>query len=307
MKKREINFKVPKKITLSDICKEPTFTKKHLVKPEIIEALSEATIELSGAKPETPIGTLSVDIVAEDTSGKEVPIEVQYGKTDADHLGKLIRYTYNLGAEMAIWIAEEIRQEDVIAVNGLNEETSKSFFLVQIQAFKGTEGTNINFIPVVTPSEDVKRVGAKQKEKSVGELQHSNFIEALRNAGEQKDNSIGGIVEGTYMWFSHRINKHEAFVELLGDSINELEKIETVHKFFEELEKNKDTIEKEIGEPLHWDIIEDRKVCRVSLKASPVGYVDEELYDNIINASKEKMKKLQNALSPFINKLKSGK
>jgi hypothetical protein len=49
-----------------------------------------ANLELSNASPEHPAGDFSVDLVAEDDSGNKVIIENQLGKSDHDHLGKVL-------------------------------------------------------------------------------------------------------------------------------------------------------------------------------------------------------------------------
>lgn len=60
-------------------------------------------ITLSGPEREQSAGSFSVDLVAEDESGNPVIIENQFGKSDHDHLGKLITYLTAIDAKAAIW------------------------------------------------------------------------------------------------------------------------------------------------------------------------------------------------------------
>src|SRR5690606_7647169 len=58
-----------------------------------VDVLGEAIgLELGSAEREQAAGTFSADIVAEDSAGNTVIIENQYGKSNHDHLGKVITY-----------------------------------------------------------------------------------------------------------------------------------------------------------------------------------------------------------------------
>src|SRR5258708_36431009 len=64
-----------------------------------IERLSEAIrLDLQVERTEVRVGPYSADILAKDASGAYVVIENQFGKTDHDHLGKLLTYGATLGA-----------------------------------------------------------------------------------------------------------------------------------------------------------------------------------------------------------------
>ena len=76
------------------------------------------------------------DLVAEDAAGNPVVIENQLGKTDHDHLGKLLTYMVTVGAKTAIWVAAEPRSEHVSTVAWLNESSAASFYLLKIEAIR---------------------------------------------------------------------------------------------------------------------------------------------------------------------------
>jgi len=76
-----------------------------------LDVLNEVLdITLSDAEREQAAGTFSVDLVATDSSGNPVVIENQLGKSDHDHLGKLITYLTAIDAKAAIWIVTEPRR-----------------------------------------------------------------------------------------------------------------------------------------------------------------------------------------------------
>ena len=65
-----------------------------------IEVLGEAIdIALANPEREKDVGSFSVDLVAEDPNGDAVAIENQLGKTDHDHLGKLLTYLVHRGEQ----------------------------------------------------------------------------------------------------------------------------------------------------------------------------------------------------------------
>jgi hypothetical protein len=102
-----------------------------------IDELNAATnLELSNASLEHPAGDFSVDLVAEDDSGNKVIIENQLGKSDHDHLGKVLTYLTAYEAQTAIWIVEKPRVEHVNAIAWLNQSSSAQFYLVKVEAFK---------------------------------------------------------------------------------------------------------------------------------------------------------------------------
>ena len=87
-----------------------------------LDILSEYLgLELTALETEKSVGPFSADILAEDRDGFHVVIENQIGKTDHDHLGKVITYLSNLDAKTAIWIASDPRPEHVRAIEYLNE------------------------------------------------------------------------------------------------------------------------------------------------------------------------------------------
>lgn len=115
-----------------------------------IDELNLATgLSLSNANTEQPAGDFSVDLVAEDDSGNKIIIENQFGKSDHDHLGKVLTYLSALEAQAAVWIVEKARPEHVNAIAWLNQSSSSEFYLVKVEAFK--IGTS-EIAPLLIPS-----------------------------------------------------------------------------------------------------------------------------------------------------------
>lgn len=111
-----------------------------LAKDENLKLLGDAIgIELKVKNTEVSVGPYSADIVAEDVNcGDDVVIENQLGKTNHDHLGKLITYAANLDAKTLVWIAPDFTDEHRRAVDWLNKNAPEdvSFYGVSLELWR---------------------------------------------------------------------------------------------------------------------------------------------------------------------------
>ena len=115
-----------------------------LARSENLARLGEAlglTLEPQGT--EQAVGSFSADILCRRLDGGSdeeswVVIENQYGRTNHDHLGKLLTYAAGLSARTVVWIAEEFRDEHRAALDLLNESSTQeyAYFGVEIELLK---------------------------------------------------------------------------------------------------------------------------------------------------------------------------
>lgn len=115
-----------------------------LAQSENLARLGEAlglTLEPHGT--EQAVGGFSADILCRRLDGGSddeswVVIENQFGRTDHDHLGKLLTYTAGLNARTVVWIAEEFRDEHRAALDLLNASTTGeyAYFGVEIELLR---------------------------------------------------------------------------------------------------------------------------------------------------------------------------
>ena len=115
-----------------------------LAQSENLARLGEAlglTLEPHGT--EQAVGGFSADILCRRLDGGSddqswVVIENQFGRTDHDHLGKLLTYTAGLNARTVVWIAEEFRDEHRAALDLLNASTTRdyAYFGVEIELLR---------------------------------------------------------------------------------------------------------------------------------------------------------------------------
>ena len=93
-------------------------------------------MDLELEQTEFPVGPFSADVVLRDTgTDQRVIVENMLGRTDHDHLGKLITYAAGLEANWAVLIAERIRPEHRSALRWLNSisDEGSGFFGIEVR------------------------------------------------------------------------------------------------------------------------------------------------------------------------------
>ncbi|MBM3140495.1 MAG: hypothetical protein FJZ92_09925 [Chloroflexi bacterium] len=126
---------------------------------ENLDRLGEAVgLSLELREREHRVGRYYLDLLA-DSRGRTVIIESQFGKTDHDHLGKLLTYCAGTAADVVVWIAESLTEEHRAALEWLNESTRAEvlFYGVELELLKiGDPAPAPHFKVVVAPNEIVK-------------------------------------------------------------------------------------------------------------------------------------------------------
>ena len=157
-----------------------------------------------------PNSRFCADILAETENGECVVIENQLEATDHKHLGQLITYLTNMDmCTTAIWIVKEPRQEHINAVNWLNRETDKAFYLVKLEAYRIGDSAPAPFFSVIcSPSEEDKQFGEEKRVIKDG-------LKARKELRDQADcvivpaqeEGFNRVFIGEHQWHSIRIGK----------------------------------------------------------------------------------------------------
>jgi len=151
---------------------------------------------LKTVQTEVPVGSYSADIVAEDSSGRKIVIENQYGRTDHDHLGKLLTYAAGVGASTIVWISETIDEPHQKAIEFLNSSTTDdlNLFLVQIEAWRiGDSMPAPRFNVVERPNEWSRTVKGASSSSSASDslaMFKLDFWRKVRQLAVVRDGSI---------------------------------------------------------------------------------------------------------------------
>jgi hypothetical protein len=110
---------------------------------------------------EQRVGRYSLDLLMEDSRGRVVIAENQFGRTDHDHLGKLLTYCAGTEAQVLIWIAESFTEEHLAALQLLNTNSVEEvgFFAVELELLQISDSPLApNFRVLVQPNDWAKRV-----------------------------------------------------------------------------------------------------------------------------------------------------
>ena len=239
-----------------------------------IGALSERIgFKLTVLEREKSVGSFNVDLLCESDQGERIIIENQLEQSDHDHLGKLLTYLVNLDAKMAIWITPEVRPEHQRVIDWLNQSTSEdfSFYLVRIEAVRiGDSPYAPLFTVLAGPDEQTDKIGETKKE--LAERHHerlrfwTEFIDRSRsrtqlyaNRSPSTDHWLTAGIGKSGIQLNGLIFKDRAAVDIYID-IGNFEKNKLV---FDSLLNQKDTIENEIGYPLEWRRLDDKRASRI--------------------------------------------
>ena len=266
---------------------------------------------------EEPVGGFSCDMVARDSdSNKIIVIENQYGTTDHEHLGKIFTYASGKNAGIVIWIAENFKEEHKKSLEWLNEnidpESGLSFFGVEIRFIKiGNSSPAPDFDIVVKPNEWERNIKVfTSKPASETSNKYLKFFSQLVDTYE-KINPVWRKIKPrpqSWLWFSagksglffvweFRSNNRMS----IGLYIDTRDKNEN-ERIFEELEKHKDKIEKDLGE-MRWEKLEDKRACRINIYKGIKGNmksISEADYPEIIKWATETMKRFSNVFTDYI-------
>lgn len=134
-----------------------------------LEENMDVLADVLGFAPQNPereqaAGAFSCDLVAEDLEGNVVVIENQLGKSDHDHLGKLVTYAAALNGRVAVWIVSDPRPEHVQAIVWLNSAGLTKFFLVKMEAITIGPSPPAPLLTLITgPSDESREIGDTKK------------------------------------------------------------------------------------------------------------------------------------------------
>lgn len=284
-----------------------------------ITPLGEALgLDLELEQREAPVGDFSVDLLARDLgTGRLVVIENQFGATNHDHLGKLITYAAGFDAGAVIWVCEIIREEHRQALDWLNQrtDTETHFFGVVVEILQIDESKPAyNFRPVVLPNEwqKLQKSTSRQQLTSrreayrdyfqslIDELREDHRFTRARLAQPQNwctfSTGLSGVSYGASFALGDRVRTELYF----GTSDAELNK-----RLFDSLYEQKEEVEKEFGEPLEWERLDDKTASRVALYR-PGSIDDEAILGEIHKWHVGKLLKLKQVFGRRLTRLKRG-
>ena len=263
------------------------------------------------ATREQSTGNFSVDILVENDDGQVVIIENQFGKSDHDHLGKIITYLTSFDAHVAIWIVEEARPEHVKAAAWINDSTSStSMYLFKLEIMQiGDSPVSPRFTLLVGPSEDSKKFASAKGEESERHASRSLFFQEMLKYASSKTNLHSGRsgtsgpyldtsagVSGTHLTYG--VQKHTTSVILWierGASYANWN-----NALFEKLLENKSEIESEFGGQFEWEAKPQNRSRKLVFSISQGGWMDQAKWEKVFEETVDAMIRMQKAVSPYL-------
>jgi len=281
---------------------------------ENIEKLGEALgMDLEVKATEAAVGEFSVDIVAKDlATGRDVVIENQYAATDHDHLGKLLTYASGMDAYALVWIAQDIRDEHRQALEWLNERTDADtlLFAIELEVLRINDSAPAhNFKLVVFPNKWQKttRGGASATPSARGEAYRAYFQELIDDLREKHRftgarvafpqnwhsfaSGLSGVTYGTSFAQGGRV-RAELYIDRGPADENK--------RLFDRLAADRDRIEAEMGTPLEWERLDDRRASRIAAYRTGSIDSDESTLLDIRAWAIDNLLKFKRVFGPFL-------
>jgi hypothetical protein len=282
---------------------------------ENIDALTNVVdINLVNVDREQAAGSFSVDLVAEDDAGGTYIIENQLGKSDHDHLGKLITYLTAMTARGAVWIVSDPRPEHVAAVAWLNESTSADFYLVKLEAVRIGESPAAPLLTLIVGPSEENSVRAQKKELAGRyEIRHRWWSQVVAHP---KARLHSHITPGSYSWigaasgirgvtFNYSVTQEDCSAELYIDRGRESG--DESKQIFDQLIAHRREIDTAVQPyKLSWERLDARRACRLRLLLEGGYRSPEDQWAAIQDRLVEAMEKLHSALGSRLKGLKLG-
>jgi hypothetical protein len=248
-----------------------------LVKPDNLARLGEAIgLELEFEEAEKACGPYSCDILCKESgSDRYVIIENQFGKTNHDHLGKLITYASALDAGTVVWISEHFTDEHQRALDWLNGHTTEdvSFYAVALELWQIDESRPaVRFNVISRPIEGPVVI---DKTLSDTKKQRLEFWTAVRNELLAKHVLASAQTPKPRYWFIVPIGKAKMHISnIMSTNDGRIGVRLYIHNkaaalALAHLGPQREQIEQELGEPLDWNPFPGKrdKIIGVSRKA----------------------------------------
>lgn len=233
-------------------------------------------MDLQLESTEVSAGDFSADIVARDLStNRKVIIENQYGSTDHKHLGQLMTYCTALQANVVVWIAESIRSEHKAAMDflNLNLKDSLSLYAVEASAIRVDQSNPAFLLSVVSRPNENRAPDTVAQTSETKEKYRSHF-QALIDELREKHRFTNAKAGQPQNWYSFSSENSKVFKYGTNFNRNSKVSVEIYIDFgdkaqneaiFDALQSRQASIEAELGHPMTWERMDNKRACRIAV------------------------------------------
>jgi Domain of unknown function (DUF4268) len=258
-----------------------------------IDELGEVLgLDLEVIEQEAGVGDFSADIIAKDLGrDRLVVIENQLEATDHSHLGQLITYAAGREAGLVVWVAREFREEHRQALDWMNRGSSEGteYFGVAVELLQvDNSKPALNFKLIAAPNEwrrSSSRTRAREGVTDKGAA-YQKFFQALIDELRERHHFTNAHAGQPQNWYQFRTGvngfvyaasfatkgrlRTEVYIDLKDADANE--------RALEFLKASRADIEKDFGEALSWEDLQEKRACRVACyRPGTIEDPDEEL------------------------------
>ena len=263
-------------------------------------------IDPESVRREQSAGSFAVDLEAKNQNGETVVIENQLGRSDHDHLGKLLTYTAAFDADVAIWIVGDPRPEHVKAVSWINDSGRLLAYMFKIQAIMIGDSPPAPLMTlIVGPPESAKEVVAS----SQGTSESRQFLEALLEHANSKTPLHSGVSPKNDRYVSTSSGHpgvdlvYSVKMEVTSVSVR-IDKQDAPAEWhdalFNYLRNKKEGIEESFGETLIWEAKETNRHRKLLATLEFGGWADRETWPKAIEVTVDRMIQLDQAIRPLL-------
>jgi len=278
-----LNMNIGKRTQIKDLRQiwptEPEFS-DWLVTEQGLNLISEDLgISVENPRRESRPGDYPADVVGNRLGDENhiIVIENQFGKTDHDHLGKLLTYAAMHSAMTGIWISEHISNDHRKVIDWLNENTPPhvSLYLAQLKAYQIGDSAVAPQLDVVSspnPQEKISRASDNAQKSPTQKWRLETWRDILDYIdGNNPPFSVQSPSDDH--WSSIAIGRAGFLISLTLVPRNQRIGCELIinpswkDAAFNQLLAQKDAIEEELGPGLNWRPMPERASARILLEA----------------------------------------
>jgi hypothetical protein len=251
-----------------------------LTTPEGLELIAQdLELEIENPRRESKGANFSCDITA-NVVGEEnhvVVIENQFGRTNHDHLAKLLTYAAVNKAVIGIWIAEEVADDHRQVIDWLNENTPNtvSLYLAELKAYTiGSSPAAPQLDVICRPNITMKQANTDLTDGDKKRRQwRLNFWTDIHSRMKQERLPFRLQKPSQDHWSTVAIGRTGFHLEMLLTPKNQSVVVELVIKpdgwkdaAFANLKREAEEIERELGAKLDWRAMPDKSSSRILLE-----------------------------------------
>ncbi|NTZ43194.1 DUF4268 domain-containing protein [Altererythrobacter sp. SALINAS58] len=253
-----------------------------LAREENLSILGETLgMDLELEAQEKAVGPFRADILCKDPGSRDwVLIENQLERTDHSHLGQLLTYASGLDAVTIVWIAARFTEEHRSTLDWLNRITDETFrfFGLEVELWRiGDSPAAPKFNMVSKPndwSRSVHQAARAIDESELTDLRllQRDYWDGLHTELDRQAGPVSGNRKPQpQSWMAYPVGRSEFNIgavmirpkrQIRAELYISTDKAKA---YFHLLQEQKAAIEEEIGYPLDWEELPERRDSRISV------------------------------------------